>query len=128
MKAYGSLQNRLSESNFVGAPVPVVGMGVTFISYSDRDPGTIRKVDPKGNRFWVTPDLHQRTDDNGMSECQEYAYSVRDDIPEENWMLVTWKKARKSHDNPKGEGGRWLTANGQSIVIGRREKYYDFSF
>jgi hypothetical protein len=60
----GSLQNRLMEMGTRGQPVPVVGMGVTEIMYSDRYPYEITRID-LGQHVFMKPCSYQFTGGNG---------------------------------------------------------------
>jgi len=71
----GSLINQIYGS-MVGTPEPEVGMGVTFLSHSDRDAGTIIEVNTAKRYIVVTDDDAERTDSNGMSESQEYKFTT----------------------------------------------------
>jgi len=110
----GSLINHLMANS--SSPEPKVGMGVTLLYWTDRAPGTIVWV--KGNRIGVQEDHARRVDDNGMSECQEWEYNPNPQAPIE---IYTRRK-----------NGRWIKQHARStrpgLLIGRREKYNDFSF
>lgn len=54
--------------------VPEVGMGCTMGIGSDSYAGTIIEVSRTGHRVVVQQDKATRTDNNGMSESQEYSY------------------------------------------------------
>lgn len=112
----GSLVNYMKGNT---APItPEVGMGATLLMWSDRSPFTIHKVE--GKKLWASPDLYDRIDENGMSECQEYVYHNNDQELEINWTLFTLRKDGRWH--------RGTTLCGMVLSIGHREKYYDFSF
>lgn len=112
-----SFVNNFFANNF-NYPAPEVGMGVTRLGWTDRYPGTIVEViNPK--TVIVQADSYKRIDKNGMSECQNYEFAPDFSAPRE---VVTLRK-----------NGRWVTkgepmTNGTTWVIGRREKYHDFSF
>lgn len=127
----GSLVNHLMSGD--GNPKPVVGMGVTLLSWTDRRPGTVRKVVEIASKRWdyeieVTEDDAKRIDNNGMSESQEYEYSLREDgyrqLFRRERATGAWCEGRISKNS-----GRFGRIGGRNcIVIGRREKYHDFSF
>ena len=71
----GSLVNHLYSRMTIGAPEPTVGMGVTMLSWTDRDAGTIVEVNMKKRYIAVTEDSKKRIDNNGISESQEYEYN-----------------------------------------------------
>lgn len=124
-----SLMNHLYSRATVGQPEPVVGMGVTFLSWTDRDPGTIVEIhkDKAGQviEFVARYDKAKRVDGNGMSEVQSYEFE-----PDPNgahrryrYRAGQWRQVRM------GEKGRLVFADkSQSIRLGERDKYYDFSF
>ena len=108
----GNLINRLSESS--KQPTPEVGMGVTFLYYSDRAAGTVVKV-CSDRKILVKPDRAIRTDNNGMSESQSYLFEVIEDAKP---IAVTKRK-----------DGSWrVSKEGTGVAIGYRSYYHDFSF
>jgi hypothetical protein len=112
-KWYGSLTNRLAENT--KSPKPEVGMGVTFMMYSDRHAGTIVEVlSPK--KIMVQFDKAVRTDSNGFSENQSYKFEPQ---PTSAKILVTLRKDGRWHEGTK--------LDGTVVVLGRREEHYDFS-
>ena len=109
------------------SPEPEVGMGVTFLCWTDRHPGTIVGVDRSGKRplIAVQGDHAQRVDDNGMSESQTYEYSPNPDAPIGYYRLEDdgrWYRVVRN-----AETGRWNKRR-ERCIIGHREKYHDFSF
>jgi hypothetical protein len=103
---------------------PEVGMGCTILHWTDRSPATVVSIDDKF--LVIQSDGYVRTDSNGMSESQTYEYS-----PDPNggkYTFKMWKGQWKEvQQNP--ETGRWtLVKGGTKILIGRREKYEDFTF
>jgi hypothetical protein len=126
---YGSLINRLQERMVVGAPTPVVGMGATMTSYSDRHAGTIIEVKKVGKGLLITvqADDVKRIDNNGMSESQEYQYTpnpngatylYKQKEPNTRWVAMYMNQ----------ETGRLNKSERGGLVIGERDEYYDFSF
>lgn len=94
---------------------PEIGMGVTELCWSDRYPYTIIDISKSGKTITIQQDKAIRIDDNGMSENQEYRYER--DL---NGLVY---KARKN------KYGKWkIIGGGSQLLIGEREKYYDFSF
>jgi len=73
MKLYGGLQNRLEENRMFCDEIKV-GTGVTEYFYTDRHAYEVIEVKDqkhvKIRRFDV-----KRTDNNGMCDCQNYAYT-----------------------------------------------------
>ena len=91
---------------------PEIGMGATKVVGSDRYPCTIIDITSSGKTLTVQEDKATRLDNNGMSSLQEYLYE----------------------ENPDGEIERFrMTKRGWrngsvGLIIGTREKYYDFDF
>lgn len=73
-KWYGSLINRIDEGKTFGEIK--VGTGVTEMCYSDRHPYEVVKVIDDKHLLIRRCDA-KRIDNNGMSECQEYEYTLR---------------------------------------------------
>jgi hypothetical protein len=111
----GSLTNHMYSRTVVakdGEPIkPTVGVGVTMLSWTDRRPGTITKVTPC--QIHVQEDSATRIDKNGMCESQHYEYA-----PNPNTPVTVFRKTKRGF---RDRGGRGL-------LIGVREKYYDYSF
>lgn len=113
----GSLVNHVMGNS--NQKTPEVGMGVTFLSYTDRSPGTVASVSKSGKSITVRADNYKRTDTNGMSESQTYEFSDNPDAPEVTYTL------RKN--------GQWVKQGqplkgGSRVAVGYRDAYYDFSF
>lgn len=113
---YGSVQNRIEER--MRMPEPKVGMGVTELYYTDREPYEIIEV-IDDRHITVRRLNYKRIDNNGMSECQDYEYYSNPD----GYVAHLFKTKQ----------GRWVerigkrySANGWKI--GRAERYYDYSF
>lgn len=116
MRVFGNLMNRLHEGP--QSTIPAIGMGCTILMFSDRQPATIIEV-CNSRRIVIQEDFAKRIDNNGQSESQEYSYSPN---PDAKKIAVTLRK-----------NGRWVfegetVKNGTGIMIGEREKYYDFGF
>ena len=115
-RPFGNLINRIQEQ--CQMPEPEVGMGATELCYSDRHACTIIEV-ISPTRIVVQEDKATRTDNNGMSDAQEYAYEPN---PNGRRTEVTRRK-----------NGRWI-AKGESLkegtafALGHRDEHYDFSF
>lgn len=115
---YGSLTNRLAERT--RGLKPEIGMGVTQLLWSDRNPYEIIAV--KDDRHITIRELDwNRLDNRGMSECQDYEY-----ISNPN---------NRTYNLYKNNKGKWVIRVGRNGVdnsygwyIGRAERYYDFSF
>ena len=93
---------------------PEVGMGATITMFSDRLPATIVKV-CTDRKIQVQEDNAKRTDKNGESENQEYEYT-----PNTKSVIRTFT-LRKN--------GSWVESGSSSgLLIGKRDKYHDYSF
>jgi len=120
-----SLVNHMYSRMVVGEPTPYVGMGVTILHWTDRDPATIVEV-VNDKHIVIQDDEYRRIDNNGLSESQEYDY-----FPNPAGYKRIFKKDRKGlwaeyRLNP--ETNRLNKSGGAGLRIGEREKYYDFSF
>jgi hypothetical protein len=121
----GSLMNHLYSRMTIGEPAVYVGMGVTFLSWTDRSPGTVVEVNTKKNYIVATDDDYKRTDNNGMSEEQTYEYTSN---------LAGRKRYFRKDKNGQwrgmrfNENGRLVYSGVGGLRVGEREKYYDFSF
>lgn len=124
----GSLINHFY-GNASNGITPEVGMGVTFLGWTDRHPGTINKIETKNGKtfIYVSYDLYKRIDDNGFSESQEYEYTSDPEAHNYTYRFnektSTWENV-----NLNPATGRFKINKGNRILIGRREKYHDFSF
>ncbi len=126
----GSVVNYIQGNATRGQPTPEIGMGVTYLSWTDRHPGTVVSVFEKGGYRYIgtQEDTAKRTDDNGFSESQEYEYT-----PNTEAYVQFFRQKKNEPDSAwKGcyinsETGRW-TKRDSRIRIGSREKYHDFCF
>lgn len=114
---YGSLNNRISER--AKNPVPVVGMGATEYCWSDRHAYEIIEV-KDARHITVRAYDCRRTDNNGMSECQDYEYVSNPDGEICHLFLTQKGVWRERYGNRKLGCNRW--------GIGHAEEYYDYSF
>jgi hypothetical protein len=122
-----SLVNHIQSRSVIGQPQPVAGMGVTFLHWTDRSPGTIFRVFTVGKTTYIETrdDDYRRTDSNGMSEEQSYKYTTLVNGYKRNFRIGRkglWEEVRRN------EAGRWVKAGGCGLQIGRRNAYHDFSF
>lgn len=125
----GSMVNHIYSRATKGQPEPRVGMGATILSWSDRHPATIVAVETdKQGRYIITiqEDDYVRTDENGFSETQEYAYAPNPNAHKQLWRFEEGHGWRSVMRNAKGR--IVLTGNSGGLRIGEREKYHDFSF
>ena len=120
----GSLVNHMYSRMTNGEPEPTVGMGVTMLSWTDRDAGTIVEVNMKKRYIAVTEDSKRRIDNNGISESQEYEYTTVMDGHRNYYRTDRKGQWRRCYYN---DNNRLVFTTG-GLIIGRRESYYDFSF
>jgi hypothetical protein len=123
-KSMGSLINQIYGS-MVNTPEPAVGMGVTFLSHSDRDAGTIIEVNTAKRYIVVTDDDAERIDSNGMSESQEYKFTT---VWHGRPRYFRKNKHGKWREMRFNENKRLVFVGTQGLLVGERQKYYDFSF
>ena len=105
---------------------PYVGMPATLLSWTDRNPGTVVDVNMKGRCIVVQEDNYQRVDSNGLSEMQQYLYTRNPQAP-----VHIFRKNRKGEwvlHRFNLETSRLVQSRGCGLMLGRREKYHDFSF
>lgn len=115
---YGSITNRIDER--VRGEEPQVGMGVTHYGWSDRYPYEIIEV--IDDRHIVVRELDAiRTDNNGLSEWQEYEYRSNPN-----------NRVERLFKNNKGRWVRRVGARGVDNYggwrIGHAEAYRDPCF
>lgn len=129
----GSLVNHLHSRGTIGQPKPEVGMGCTFLSWSDRNPGTIYKVEEYVSGKTWGYFIYCRNDEVDWDpETKEQTFTPRT----EGLGRVYRSK------NPRGEPnnsswtqvcqnettGRWNKVDGAGIRIGEKEYYRDPHF
>lgn len=102
-------------------PEPKVGMGATIVMYSDRYAATIVTIARVSgiDRVHVREDIVTRIDNNGMSECQDYAYAPNPNAPVQVFTLRNTGRYVKM---------RQPTNGGTHLLIGVRDHYTDPSF
>lgn len=120
----GSLVNHIMSQG--SSKEPQIGDGATILCWTDRNPATVVFIDQVKNIVGVTDDSYHRLDSNGMSESQEYEY-----ISNPNGFVRYFRKNKQNQYiqvTLNKETNRWNKTNGNNLIIGRREKYHDFSF
>lgn len=119
--SYGSFTNMIAHNS--GTTEPEVGMGATYLGWSDRHPYTIIEVvrfksgasAGKIKGVFAQADEAIRTDNYGMSDIQSWEYK-----PNPNGS-IEYFPLRKNGRFSKGPN--WGT-----LSIGVRDRYHDFSF
>lgn len=112
--ASGSLINHLMDSSWQSLQ-PEVGMGATFVQWSDREAGTIIEVSKTGHRLVWQEDRATRIDTNGMSDAQQYSYES-----DPGGSRLTFTRRR--------DGSYRLLGSQSRLLLGVRDKHYDYSF
>ena len=138
-RLYGSLHNRLME-DCNGQPVLAVGLGATECHYSDRDAYTIIEVAANGKSFKMQEDKSFRTDLNPdgsapMGDNQHYRYepnpegAIREVAMNRKgkWRVVSSVWSDKKFKE-KGDGWYRSLVGGNGVIVGCRDKHYDYSF
>jgi hypothetical protein len=122
----GSLINHLYSISTKNEPEPFVGMPATLLSWTDRDPCTVIEVNMKGRYIVVQEDDYRRTDSNGLSDSQSYEYTINP-----NGSTRIFRKNKRGEwvlHYVNSETKRLVQSRGCNLLLGRREKYHDFSF
>ena len=105
----GSLVNVILTEKF---PKEIeINTGATECLYTDRRAGTI--VEVLKNKIVFQYDDSVRTDNNGISEVQEYKYFVNTNNEKKIFRLTK---------------NGWKSKGGSYLSIGYRNEYYDYSF
>lgn len=123
-----SLVNHLYSRMVNGQPSPVVGMGATILSWTDRDAGTIVEVEAikNGYRVGVTRDHSKVVSGSTQDGSAEYEYSQNAGGYISRWQTDKNGMWVECHFN--SETNRWKASKGNGLRIGARETYRDPSF
>lgn len=118
---YGSLVNQIygTADTTDHANLVKVGDGATLLFYTDRQAATVVEVRDGGKTVVVQADKATRADTNGMSDAQSYTFER--DL---NGTKRTFTLRKNGRYVAKGQGYK----NGQTVILGRRDHYYDYSF
>jgi hypothetical protein len=114
----GSLVNHILAD--ATSATPEVGTGCTVLLWTDRKAATVVASFVERKRTYVTVqyDTATRTDDNGMSESQDYAYE-----PNPNGIKRDFELRPDGRWSERGSRGK-----GNGLLIGVRQAYHDYSF
>lgn len=107
------------------SPEPEVGMGATILMWTDRQPATVVEVNHKKRYIVVQEDNAKRIDTDGMSESQEYEYSPNPEASRQIYRKMKDGRWVRHYVNPDTNR---LVKDGTALMLGRREKYHDYSF
>jgi hypothetical protein len=94
---------------------PEIGMAATINFWSDRKPATVVLISKSGFKITLRQDAAFRTDSHGMSDHQQYDYAPD---PMGTIYVATLRK----------DGTYRIVGGKQSITLGVRRKYHDYSF
>jgi len=109
-------------ANIKNMPTPIKGMGVTILSFSDREAGTIQHVSASGKMIRVTYDISTRIDTNGISDVQEYTHTENPtDDPDQHCVFTL-----RSNGRYVIRGGNMF--HGRLLIVGSKDKYFDPHF
>ncbi len=111
---------RDQQTTLVALP-PYVGMPCTIQYYSDAHPATVIYVSAGTSKIVVREDHAKRTDNNGMSDCQQYEFSPNPEGQEHTFFKS--KTPPVTADEALIYGQR-----GKSCILGIRRAYYDYSY
>ena len=124
-----SVVNHLYARGTIGQPDPVVGMGVTFLHWTDRSAGTIIDVQltGKGTVIRVRGDTAIRVDTAGpYTENQVYRFEPN---PHANMLTFRFENGRWQQLTLNHKTGRLNKVKGGcGLRIGERDAYCDPSF
>lgn len=139
-----SLTNHLMSRQVIGEPTPEVGMGVTFLLWTDRHAGTIHRIfeDKKlGTVLEVTEDKATLISGSAASEEQGYTYEPRPNGAKRYfakkgsfWREYHYKVLDTTYDEEGDVRTQKLskrlseTATSTGLKIGERDEYRDPSF
>jgi len=123
----GSLVNYIQSRSVIGAPEPFVGMPATILFFSDREPATVIEIFElrKAKHVVLQADDYKRVDNNGLSESQEYVYTANPNGSKYTFRMARnglWKNVFLNAE------GKYERCGETGLYLGKRERYYDFSF
>jgi len=124
----GSVINHLHSRATLGQPVPVIGMGVTLLLWSDRHAGSITNVQRVRGKTIITVQEDRATVVSGGTHdgSAVYEFNRNPGGSESCWRCDVdgrWQSVVISR-----ETGRWGKAGSNGLRIGAREEYRDPSF
>lgn len=94
-----------------------VNEGATLCHWSDRHAGTVVEVSADGKTLKWQRDYATRSDNNGMSDSQSWAYTKNPET-----AVKTFTKRKNGYFYERGQ------KMGTSYLVEGRCEYYDFSF
>lgn len=119
-KDTGSFFNYLMGNSMT---IPEVGKGATVLHWTDRAAYFVNSVSADGKEVVIERAKAIRTDNNGMSDAQDYNYE-RDPQAQPETIKFAYGKWRRVY---RELGGK-TTYSPINIIFGTMREYYDFSF
>lgn len=101
---------------------PEVGKGATIMLWTDRHAYEVMKVSEDKTKATIQRYEAERTDDNGMSDSQQYKYEKLGRIKKE--IAFQWGKWRHIQRDENGK----IVRNPINIMFGVKHEYHDYSF
>ena len=131
-KDTGSLTNYMM-SGTKGQPDPFVGMGVTLLHWSDRDPATIKRVDVPNSKLYlweieIWSDEVTVVSGSTHDGSAEYEYTQRDGWESGKGALWRLETRTGKWVSGKMDGKRFKKVDNGGLRIGHRESYYNPHF
>lgn len=123
----GSLINHVMSGAKV--PAPVVGMAATFLSWTDRSPGTVVKVEPQKNGttlISVQADRAILVSGTTYDGSAAYRYEPNPEGHVSLFRITKDGSLEKVRVNP--ETGRLVRTQKGGLLLGHREEYRDPHF
>jgi len=113
----GSVINHIYSRMTKGAPEPVVGMGVTMLGWTDREPGTIVRVFQIGKdlAIEVQADNYQVVSGSMHDGSAQYEYRAN---PDAHKVAYRYRKNAWNEVRFNVETKRWNLTGGKGIIIG----------
>ena len=131
----GSVVNHVMSRATRGQPEPVVGMGATICSWTDRHGGTITTVTKTTKSIkkekitftvvGVKRDNAKVVKGTTMDGTAEYEYTPNDKAHEAFWGFINGRWISLYQNN---KGTFFIYKNGEGLAIGYRDEYYDPCF
>ncbi len=118
-KNHNSLVNAMMHQS---APqTPEVGMGVTYLYWTDRYAGTIHQVSPNKKTIWVSQDVATVVKGSEHDGSAEYTFANGNQDKPDRWEQWTLRKDGRFHKKTE-------SIKSTSLFIGKRDRYYDPTF
>lgn len=122
--------NEILASQVIGQPTPVIGMGATYFSGSDRYAATVVEVIEKNGSFIVgiqDDNAKVTNPGSGGTGGEEYEFTANPNGRIQYFRAKT-KDSRWEGVYKNEETGRWNKVGFGSMMIGKRDTYRDPHF